>query len=258
MLHALRGGGGILFILALAAPAARAEPGLPAPGTAVFHGPRTSHYVALTFDGCFGQTASYDEGVIQALRAAKAPATLFLSGQWMRDRPDVIQDLAADPLFELGVHGQRHRNLTTTEKFEAEMSQQVKSFESLLGRKPFWFRPPFAVHDDRVLQRSQELGLVVVEYDVASGDPDASLSAQRLLQRTLASIRPGSIVVFHMNGKGHHTAEILPKLIAELRKRGMEPATLSTLFRAHPSATPAQAPPQAPIANRRKPATLEK
>ena len=44
--------------------------------------------------------------------------------------------------------------------------------------------------------------------------------AARLARRTVAAVKPGSIVVMHMNHNGVHTAEALPQVIAELRKRG--------------------------------------
>ena len=45
--------------------------------------------VALTFDLCelSDQTAGYDGEVVDALRAAKAKATFFAGGKWMRSHP---------------------------------------------------------------------------------------------------------------------------------------------------------------------------
>jgi len=72
--------------------------------------------VALTFDADLtalmrrrlvsGKVKSYDnKALIDELRALHVPATMFLTGMWMEQYPEVTRELAADPLlFELGTH----------------------------------------------------------------------------------------------------------------------------------------------------------
>jgi peptidoglycan/xylan/chitin deacetylase (PgdA/CDA1 family) len=70
-----------------------------------------------------------------------------------------------------------------------------------------------------------------VQYDLASGDPDPAATAERLVRTVAQRARNGSIVVMHMNGRGWHTAEALPVIIDDLRRRGFELTTVGDLIR---------------------------
>jgi peptidoglycan/xylan/chitin deacetylase (PgdA/CDA1 family) len=48
--------------------------------------------------------------------------------------------------------------------------------------------------------------------------------------------RPGSIIVFHINGRGWKTAEALPSVITELRQRGFRFVHLSEMLAVRPRA----------------------
>src|SRR5262249_9174419 len=50
--------------------------------------------------------------------------------------------------------------------------------------------------------------------------------------QVLANVQPGSIVLFHANGRGWHTDGALPGIIATLKARGYEFATVSELLAA--------------------------
>src|SRR5262249_23093349 len=50
--------------------------------------------------------------------------------------------------------------------------------------------------------------------------------------QVLANVQPGSIVLFHANGRGWHTDGALPGIIAALKARGYEFATVSELLAA--------------------------
>jgi peptidoglycan/xylan/chitin deacetylase (PgdA/CDA1 family) len=43
----------------------------------------------------------------------------------------------------------------------------------------------------------------------------------------LAKTRPGSILIFHINGRGWSTAAALPDIVTELRRRGYRFTTLA-------------------------------
>ena len=71
--------------------------------------------VALTFDACGGPHSSgYDAALIALLRREQVRATLFLNTRWVEANPRGFADLAADPLFHIGDHGNRHLPLSVT------------------------------------------------------------------------------------------------------------------------------------------------
>jgi peptidoglycan/xylan/chitin deacetylase (PgdA/CDA1 family) len=51
-----------------------------------------------------------------------------------------------------------------------------------------------------------------------------------MLDGVLRDVRAGSIVLFHANGRGWHTAEALRILVPELRTRGFELVTVAELL----------------------------
>ena len=54
------------------------------------------------------------------------------------------------------------------------------------------------------------------------------LSANAIYDRVIKQIKPGSIVLFHNNGK--HTAEALEPIIVELKRQGYEIVPISKLL----------------------------
>jgi peptidoglycan/xylan/chitin deacetylase (PgdA/CDA1 family) len=191
-------------------------------GETLEHGPRSQPTVALTFDACAAKDATYDKEVIETLRREKVPATLFLSGRWMERFPKHTRALAKDPLFEIGVHGHRHRNpvLADDPKLEEEFSLPLTVLKELTGLTAKLYRAPFGILDARVVQAAEKHGLTAVQFDLASGDPDPKISEEKLATYVSTRAKNGSIVVLHMNGRGWQTAKALPKIISGLRARG--------------------------------------
>ena len=53
-----------------------------------------------------------------------------------------------------------------------------------------------------------------------------------MAQNVLASVRPGSIVLFHANGRGWSTEAALPAIVSALRAKGYEFTTVTELLAA--------------------------
>ena len=51
-----------------------------------------------------------------------------------------------------------------------------------------------------------------------------------MITRVISQTRNGSIIIMHINGRGWHTAEALPTIIAKLREQGYELVTVSQLL----------------------------
>jgi len=206
--------------------------GSPAP-LIVEHGPRNTHKIALTFDACpTGTPDEYDEKVIEILLREKVPATLFLSGRWVEKNVEKAKFLASRPQFEIANHGFYHPHML--EKDDDRVLRELKRTQALLkkvtGRTPRYFRPPYGEVDGRVAKLAAEAGLVTIQYDLASGDPDPDLSAKGITRAVLRDAQGGSIIVFHMNRKGVHTAEFLPEVIQGLRQKGFTFVTVGELL----------------------------
>jgi peptidoglycan/xylan/chitin deacetylase (PgdA/CDA1 family) len=201
----------------------------------VFHGPRNAKRIALTFDACSTRQPSYyDERVTEVLVDKKVPATIFLGGKWIEDNLDHARYLAPLPQFELGNHTFLHPHLTRVDdaRLREELAWTQDMLYTVTGRQATLFRAPYGEYDDRVVRFAAQAGMTTIQYDLASGDPDAHITKGRLINYVVTSVRPGSIVVMHINRRGWHTAEALPEIIDDLRYKGFTFTTVGELISA--------------------------
>ncbi|MDE3056530.1 MAG: polysaccharide deacetylase family protein [Bacteroidota bacterium] len=199
----------------------------------VSHGLSSEKTIALTFDACSTHAPSrYDERITEVLVKTHTPATIFLGGKWMEDEPAQTKYLSALPFIELENHTFYHPHLTkiSNEQIREELRRTQEAMYTLIGRQPTLFRPPYGEYDKRVETIAAALGLTTVEYSLASGDPDPHFSKEVLIKYVTTMARNGSIIVMHINGRGWHTAEALPEIIARLRARGFTFVTVKDLI----------------------------
>lgn len=199
----------------------------------VLHGRRDRKVIALTFDACSTRKPShYDERITKILVETQTPATLFLGGKWMEEELEQTKHLASIPYFEIGNHTFLHPHLPkmSDDRIRQELMWTQQLLFSLTGRQPTLFRPPYGEFDERVIRIAASMGLTVIQFDLASGDPDSSITKQRLIEYVSSMAKNGSIIVMHINQRGWHTTEALPDIISRLRKRGFTFVTVSELL----------------------------
>ena len=203
---------------------------------AILHGPRDVKVIALTFDACSTiQPSRYDERITNILIESGTPATIFLGGKWMEEEPEHTKELAAHSQFELANHtfSHPHLNQIPCDNIRRELLRTQEIMESLTGRRATLFRPPYGEYNDQVVQIAAEVGLKTVQFDLASGDPDPTFTKERLVRYVTSMAKNGSIIVMHINGRGWHTAEALPEIIARLRDRGFTFMTVGEMMTLH-------------------------
>ena len=198
--------------------------------------------VALTFDLCpVRQGTGYDAALIDYLIEHKIPATFFASGRWIDKHDPEMKRLLSVPFFELGTHGQVHAHLAMLDEARqrAEIINTVDLLKARYGARAPLFRPPYGEYNDLTIEIVRKLGLQLIVWNIVSGDPDPSLSADRILADLTASTRGGGMIVFHANGKGKHTREVVTMLTQEfLPKQGLTPVTVTDLLACVPQAKP--------------------
>ena len=205
-----------LCALALAAGAARAE--------VILRLPTQERVVALTFDACEQQRAMHlDTGISDYLVAHLIPFTVFLSGRFVADNEDAVRALGRLDFVELENHSWDHPNNMRRLSDEAVRDEIVMAdaqIARVTGRHTQFFRFPATTYDARTLGIAEGLGYRVVHYRWEVGDPDPHESANRIVREIEEGTRPGDIEIFHINGRGWHTAAALPRVIAELQADG--------------------------------------
>jgi len=185
--------------------------------------PTNERVVALTFDACEQhRPVKLDTEISDYLVAHHIPFTLFLSGRFVEDNADAIRRLAALDFVELENHSWDHPNrmqALTDDDVRDEILKTDAEILRVTGRGTAFFRFPAISYDQRTLADAEGLGFRVVHYRWEVGDPDPHETADRIVRETLEGTRPGDILIYHINGRGWHTAEALPRLIAGLQQK---------------------------------------
>jgi peptidoglycan-N-acetylglucosamine deacetylase len=210
---------------------------VPAPHTfaqVITAGPPACPGVALTFDLCPVRKGSgYDQPLMDYLITHRIPATFFMSGKWMAKHEADVEHLLGLDFFEVGTHGEVHAHLPMHDADEQRMEilGPVKHLQEYYGHEATLFRPPYGEYNDVTVGVVKLLGLQFIQWDIESGDPDPTLSADSILARVTKRTKPGSIIVFHANGKGKQTRQVIEHLTQKiLPAKNLRPMTVSELL----------------------------
>jgi peptidoglycan/xylan/chitin deacetylase (PgdA/CDA1 family) len=206
----------------------------PFPMDILYHGSRTRRDIALTFDACPSKhRPEFSTEVVNYLQGERIPTTFFVSGRWAEQCPACVKQLAEAPFFEIGLHGYHHwRSSDLTEQGMVSEIERSRSTIVQLGYnpKPF-YRPPYGDCPPKLVPVAKKLGVLIVMWDVESGDPNPRNTTERLEHRVLTLTRHGSIIIMHVNDAGVWTAQALPGIVAGLRKRGFAFVSVGDLLK---------------------------
>jgi peptidoglycan/xylan/chitin deacetylase (PgdA/CDA1 family) len=183
----------------------------------------------LTFHGA--GDPSLTERVLRACGDHDAHITVFAVGQWLAASPELGTQILAVG-HELGNHTWSHQQMPALSSRAAreEIRRGAQALRDATGSAGWWFRPsgtPRSTATIRAAARRSGYRRCVA-YDVDPQDyrdPGPAL----VVSRTLAHVRPGSIVSLHLGHAG--TALALPRILAGLAALELVPETLSRLLR---------------------------
>jgi peptidoglycan/xylan/chitin deacetylase (PgdA/CDA1 family) len=195
----------------------------------------SSRQIALTFDACNG---ACDESLLATLERNAVPAVLFLCSKWLDAHPGRAEQLAANPLFQIGNHGTRHVPLSVTgrsaygiagtrsaDEVVTEVMTNHTRLAELTGTPPALFRPGTACYDDIAVAIVGELGERPVGFAV-NADNGAKSSAVQV-HSAITRAAPGSVVIAHMNHPESGTAAGVSNAITTMRAAGWDFVSLS-------------------------------
>ncbi len=219
--------------------------------------PGSRKLIAITFDLCEqrSEITGYQGDIVDFLRAQNVKATFFAGGKWLLTHAERGEQLMSDPLFEVGNHTWEHRNLRVVpdqalaqeigapqlayRTLRADLAQKrcertgdTQTADARAPQSIALFRFPYGACDAKSLQAVAERGLTAIQWDVSAGDPWIGTTSPLMVKSVVSRTRPGSILIFHANGRGVHTSEALPQIVAQLKQRGFEFVTVSELLRA--------------------------
>ena len=196
--------------------------------------PKVSDAIALTFDD--GPCPTSTAKVLDLLGEHAVTASFFMIGERVRRHPDLAMRVLREG-HQIGNHSDRHaafRGLVPSFCLK-EAERAERTFQSILGVAPRFYRPPKGLIHRRVVRELRRAGYFVTTWSRMPGDYFRWHTADRISRR-LARVRPGEIVVLH-DGIGlrpgpdrSRTLSVLPDFIKGMKDRGFRFLSVADLL----------------------------
>lgn len=192
-------------------------------GTMQYRGtlPLAPREVVLTFDD--GPLAPYTDHVLDALAAQCVKATFFLVGSQARGNPDAVKRIHAEG-HTIGTHSEHHPlafDSMPSGRAQYEIEGGITSVKTALdgtGDVAPFFRVPGLARSSTIEAYVQSRAMVMWSADTVADDW-TRISAQDVLHRALARLTAKNGGVLLLHDIQPRTALMLPKLLAELKRR---------------------------------------
>jgi len=193
----------------------------------VYHGNAETSSVALAINVAWGE--EHLPEILKVLTEEKTKATFFLVGSWVKAFPELTKELVANG-HELGNHGLYHGHPLQMKREELKriITENESLIQSVTGKKMAnIFAPPYGEISPLVVGTAGELGYQTIMWSVDSVDWK-NPAPEILLNRVLSKIEAGGIILLHPTAP---TKTALRELIRSLRKKGLEPGTVSKVLK---------------------------
>ena len=187
---------------------------------------RQDKTIAISFDAAWGNEDT--QTLIDILNKYGVKATFFVVGAWVDKYPESVKAIA-DAGDEVMNHSDDHAHFSklSTEDITANINAANDKITAVTGVRPALFRCPYGEYDDHVITAVKSMGMTAIQWSVDSLDWQG-ISAQKITERVLKNVQPGSIVLFH--NAAEHTPEALPGILEALQKAGYNIVPISQLI----------------------------
>ena len=190
--------------------------------------------IAFTFDACGREKGTgFDQELIDYLKKENIPATLFVTGRWIDEHFETFLSLSKEKNFEIENHGFDHKpcsidgeseygihgTATVGDAFD-EMEANARKIEALTHYKPKFYRSATAFIDEACAKMARQLHIQAVSFQVLSGDAVPFTPTNEIEKNVLKNIKPGAIVIMHMNHPQWNTFEAIEKIVPKLKAEG--------------------------------------
>lgn len=218
-------------VLLFSASAASASPSrLVEPALRLPQGASGEGRVALTLDACGGGT---DTRILSALVENRIPATIFVTGIWLRRNPAAVAILKAHPdLFEIENHGAHHlpaidrpvsvygiASAGSADGVVREVTSGADAMAKAGLSQPHWFRGATAKYTSTSIARIEALGFRIAGYSLNADG--GSLLGATTTERRVEAARDGDVLIAHINQPTHPAGAGLVKGLLTLKARGI-------------------------------------
>ncbi|MCC6805012.1 MAG: polysaccharide deacetylase family protein [Anaerolineae bacterium] len=184
--------------------------------------------LALTFEA--GGDPAVCGQMLDVLRRAGVPATIFLAGNWSEQYPELVRRMSSEG-HELGNHSYSHPDLTRCgdAAVRDELRRTDAVVQQLTGQRPFpWFRPPYDAIDARVRQIAVSEGYRLVQRSAFDGGHyPGETTPEQVVCRSVENAYPGAVLTYHLDSP--KTLAVLASILERLNELGFACVRLSDL-----------------------------
>jgi probable sporulation protein (polysaccharide deacetylase family) len=194
---------------------------------AIYHGSPKKPQVALAVNVAWGE--EYLPQMLKVLAGQKVKVTFFMVGSWVKNFPELFKIMVAGG-HEIANHGLYHGHplQMNQEELRRLIVENETLLSNVLGHKPAQlFAPPYGEINPRIVAVAAKSGYRTIMWSVDTLDWK-NPTPESLLQRVLAKIGPGAIILMHPTIASR---EALLPLIQALKKRGLKPVTVSEVLK---------------------------
>ncbi len=183
--------------------------------------------VSITFDCAWG--ADDISKILDTLEKEKVRATFFFVGKWAEKFPDKVKMISKSG-HDIANHSYSHFRMGSLDegKIKSEITLCSEKLKEITGREINLFRAPYGDYNNSVVKTAEKLGYYTIQWDVDSLDWKKGISKSEIFNRVTGKVTPGSIILFHNDTS--YTAEVLPELITELKKKEYSIVPVSELI----------------------------
>lgn len=186
--------------------------------------------VALTFDD--GPKPGTTQALLSVLERENVLGTFYLNGLPMESSPDETK-LIIKAGHEIGNHGYSHFKMLwmSYDKVAEEIESTEKIIKDFGYKKELTFRPPFGKSLFTVPYYLKKNHITNVTWDVEPETWTEDDTAEKIVERTLEQVKPGSIILLHiMYDEYGQSLAALPEIIRKLKEQGYSFKTVSQLI----------------------------
>lgn len=188
-----------------------------------------SKEIYLTFDA--GYEAGYTEDMLDVLVKHDVPAAFFLTGNYVRDNPDIIKRMVLEG-HTVANHTMTHPNMTkfNMEGFKKELSDVNEEYKKIIGTDiPNYYRPPEGKYSEANLDIAKKLGYKTIFWSLAYVDfnDKSQPTKEQAFEKLIPRIHDGAVILLHNTSKTNWM--ILDELIQKYKDLGYTFATLDEL-----------------------------
>jgi len=190
--------------------------------------------IALTFDD--GPNEPFTSLIVDFLNKNKVKATFFQVGKNVQRYPKTTLAIVKAG-HVIGNHSMSHQfgKYFSQPGLKQEIQSSQAIFSKLIGKTPALFRPPWLWRQSLLFKTLREMSLQPVSGIFCSDLEVFQPKADRIAKRTLARVKPGSIIIFHdgYDAKGANrsqTVEAVKIVVEELLKQNYRFVTVDKLL----------------------------